>query len=119
MSEGGDAASDNVPCAQVSTDKTTIVLAPSSSTPVVQPNGVDDPLSPDAPLQHLLSISTNPLIENMSVEELTKLVQRCRAYATSQPTLSAKLATDAANVDPKKRAANSIKAKKAAILDEI
>lgn len=92
-------------------------IADGNSVPPVVP--VDDPLAPDAPIHHLLSIRHNPLVANMTVEELTVLVRRCREYATSAPTLSAKLATDALNVDPKRRKTNSVAAKKKSILEDL
>lgn len=78
-----------------------------------------DPLSPDAPIHHLLSISKNPNVANCTDEELAALVQRLRTYATSAPTLSAKLQSDSNNVNPRKRAVNSESAKRKALLAEI
>lgn len=80
---------------------------------------VDDPFAPDAPLHHLLAIQYNPLVADMSDEELIKLVRRCREYATSQPTLSSKLLVDAQNVDPVKRKSNAVAAKRKALLAEL
>ena len=51
----------------------------------------DDPLSPDAPIHQLLSISSNPRVATMSNDDLIKLVQKLRTLATSPQTMSAKL----------------------------
>lgn len=78
---------------------------------------VDDPLAPDAPIHHLLSIRHNPLVKDMSTEQLQALVQRLRTYATSAPSLSSKLSSDSSNVNPRKR--NSITAKRKALLEDL
>lgn len=78
---------------------------------------VEDPLAPDAPIHHLLSISSNPNVATMSTEELTALVQRLRTYATSPQALTAKVAADSSNVTTRKR--NPIAAKRKALLESL
>lgn len=78
---------------------------------------VDDPLAPDAPIFHLLSLLHNPLVKNMSTEELQQLVQRCRTLATSAPSLSSKLQSDSDNVNPRKRTDTKAAQRKAALAD--
>lgn len=48
-----------------------------------------DPLAPDAPLLSLLSIKENPLLLDMSEDQLIALVRKLRQGATSPPTLAA------------------------------
>lgn len=79
---------------------------------------VFDPLSPDAPLEHLLSIRHNPLVKDMTPDELRSLIQRLRTLASSSPTLSSKIQTDSDNVNPKKRT-NTAAAKRRAILADL
>lgn len=79
---------------------------------------VFDPLSPDAPLEHLLSIRHNPLIANATPDELRVIIQRLRTLASSSPTLSSKIQTDSDNVNPKKRT-NTAAAKRRAILADL
>jgi hypothetical protein len=59
--------------------------------PEVFPHPDDDPFASDAPIHHLLSISTNPRVKDLSDEDLIKLVQRIRTIATSPQTMSAKI----------------------------
>lgn len=87
--------------------------------PVSVPVELPDFLQPDAPIHHLLSIRHNPLVENMTTEELTAMVQKLRTYVTSAPTLSSKLATDSSNVDPAKRKSNAIAARRKAALADL
>lgn len=75
-----------------------------------------DPLSPDAPLDQLLSLRHNPQLAEMTTEELTALVQKIRTIVTSPPTLSAELSKDSERVSPKKRQINEQKAKERAVL---
>jgi hypothetical protein len=42
-----------------------------------------DPLAPDAPILHLLSLRENPNAATCSDDELRALVLRCRTLATS------------------------------------
>lgn len=79
---------------------------------------VFDPLSPDAPLEQLLSIRHNPLVKDMTPNELRSLIQRLRTLASSSPTLSSKIQTDSDNANPKKRA-NTVAAKRRAILADL
>lgn len=64
---------------------------------------VSDPLAPDAPIHHLLSIRHNPLIKDATPDELRAIIQKLRTLASSSPTLSAKLNSDSDNVNPRKR----------------
>jgi hypothetical protein len=50
-----------------------------------------NPLAPDAPIIQHLSIKVNPFVATMSQEQLTEYVKKLRNYATSSPTLTAKL----------------------------
>lgn len=79
---------------------------------------VADPLSPDAPIEHLLSIRHNPAIKDMSPDELRAVIQKLRTLASSAPSLSSKLQADSDNVNPKKRT-NTISAKRKAVLAEL
>lgn len=76
-----------------------------------------DPLAPDAPILHLLSLRENPNVATMSEDELRALVQRLRTVATSPQTLSAELAKDSARVNPRQR--NSVAAKRKALLADL
>jgi hypothetical protein len=52
---------------------------------------MDNPLAPDAPIHHLLSIRDNPMVKDMTTEQLQELVKRMRTMATSPQTMSAAL----------------------------
>jgi hypothetical protein len=78
---------------------------------------VIDPLAPDAPILHLLSLRENPNVATMSEDELRALVQRLRTVASSPQTLSAELAKDSNRVNPKQR--NTAAAKRKAILADL
>jgi hypothetical protein len=52
---------------------------------------MDNPLSPDAPIYHLLSIRDNPMVKDMTTEQLQELVKRMRTLAQSSQTMSAAL----------------------------
>lgn len=54
-----------------------------------------DPFSPDAPIDHYLSISKNPRVKDMTTEQLNQLITRLRAIATSPQTMTAVLQNDA------------------------
>ena len=56
-----------------------------------QPNNENDPLAPDAPIHHLLSIRENPMVKDMTTEQLQTLVKRMRTMAQSAQTLSSAL----------------------------
>lgn len=79
----------------------------------------DDPLAPDAPIYHLLSIKHNPLVKDMSVEQLQMLVKRMRTFATSAPTLSAKLGQESGKRKTRKDSLEERLAKKGLSLDDI
>jgi hypothetical protein len=53
-----------------------------------------NPLDPDAPIHHLLSIKHNPMVKDMSEVQLQDLIKRIRILATSAPTMSAKLQSE-------------------------
>jgi hypothetical protein len=74
-----------------------------------------DPLAPDAPLIHLLSIKHNPLVKDMSNEQLADLVKKLRTHAASAPTLSAKLQDESDKIKPR----NTKSAKRKAMLDAL
>jgi hypothetical protein len=50
-----------------------------------------DPLAPDAPIHHLLSIKDNPIVKDMNVQQLQELVKRARSMAQSPQTLTSAL----------------------------
>lgn len=50
-----------------------------------------DPLDPEAPIHHLLSVKHNPMVKNMTTEELNALITRIRTVATSPQTMSSVL----------------------------
>lgn len=76
-----------------------------------------DPLAPDAPILHLLSLRENPNVATMSENELRALVQRLRTVATSPQSLSAELSKESSRANPRQR--NSISAKRKAVLDSL
>lgn len=71
-------------------------------------------LLPDAPIIALLSLRHNPLVADMSGDQLRALVTTLRNNATSAPTLSAKLARDSEKIKPTRA-----KSKLKSILDDI
>jgi len=71
-----------------------------------------DPLASDAPLHHLLSLQHNPMLVDMSQEQLQKFVQQLRAVATSPAALTSKLSADSEAIKPKRE-----KSKKQQLLD--
>lgn len=74
-----------------------------------------DPLADDAPLIHLLSIKHNPLVKDMSSDQLAALVKKLRTHAASAPTLSAKLQSESDSIKPR----NTKSAKRKAMLDAL
>jgi hypothetical protein len=50
-----------------------------------------NPLDPDAPIYHLLSIKDNPLVKDMTTEQLQELVKRMRTLAQSPQTMTSSL----------------------------
>jgi hypothetical protein len=78
---------------------------------------VDDPLSPDAPIHHLLSVSKNPRIATMSNDELVKLVQKLRTLAASPQTMSAKIQSESKGRKSKPLTAEQLRRKE--ILDSL
>lgn len=65
----------------------------------------ENPLAPDAPLVALLSLKHNPLVAQMSQDQLIELVTKLRTLATSPQTLSAKLKSDGESVQRQSKAA--------------
>jgi hypothetical protein len=78
---------------------------------------VIDPLAPDAPILHLLSLRENPNVATMPEDELRALVQRLRTVATSPQSLSAELSKESSRVNPRQR--NTAAAKRKAVLDSL
>lgn len=76
-----------------------------------------DPLAPDAPIHHLLSLRHNPSLANATPDELRPIVQNLRTLATSAPSMSSKLQRDSDNVSPRKR--NPVSTKRKAALDSL
>jgi hypothetical protein len=76
-----------------------------------------DPLDPDAPLLHLLSIKHNPLVAEMTHDQLMELIKKLRTLATSPPTLSARLKSDGDRENP--RSKTTLAARRRALLDEL
>jgi hypothetical protein len=62
---------------------------------------VIDPLAPDAPIHHLLSLKHNPRLKDMSREQLFDLVKKIRSLATSAPTMSSKLQSESSKRKPR------------------
>lgn len=60
-------------------------------------------LLPDAPIHHLLNLRHNPLVADMTNEQLAAFVAKLRTLATSAPTMSAKLASDSEKIKPKRK----------------
>jgi hypothetical protein len=54
-------------------------------------NEPNDPLAPDAPIHHLLSIKENPLVKDMTTQQLQELVKRMRTMAQSPQTMTSAL----------------------------
>lgn len=79
-----------------------------------QPDAPVNPLSPDAPLVELLSVKDNPLLVDMTEEELTAYVKKLRQMATTPQTLSAKISSESGAIKSKRTSS-----KRAAILDSI
>lgn len=58
----------------------------------------------DQPIHHLLSITKNPAVKDMSTEELNAYITRLRVVATSPQTMSATLQTESKRKRPKTEA---------------
>lgn len=76
-----------------------------------------DPLSPDAPIVALMSLSTNPLLKDLQPDDpqLRELVSRLRNLATSPQALSSKLESE----KPTRARKQSESARRKALLDEL
>lgn len=83
------------------------------------PIPVEDPFAPDAPIYHLLSVKHNPLVKDLSTEQLQALVQRMRTLATSAPTMTSKLQAESGKRRAKKPTLEEQLAKKGLSLDDI
>ena len=60
----------------------------------------NDPFSSDAPIINLLSIQHNPLVKDMTTEQLNQLIQRLRTVATSPQTMTSVLQNDSRRKRP-------------------
>jgi hypothetical protein len=78
---------------------------------------VIDPLAPDAPIHHLLSLKHNPRLKDMTRDQLHDLVKKIRALATSAPTMSSKLQSESSRRKP--RVLTPEQKRKQEILDSI
>lgn len=65
---------------------------------------MNDPIAPDAPLVQLLSLKHNPLLKDMSDEDLSALVTRLKTVVQQPVTLKAELAREAKPRSPLKAA---------------
>lgn len=74
-----------------------------------------DPLSPDAPIHHLLSVSKNPMVVQMTDQQLTELINRLRTVQTSPQTMTAVLQSDAR----KRRPMTEAQRKRKELLDSL
>lgn len=61
---------------------------------------VIDPLDPEAPIHHLLSIRHNPMVKDMTTEQLNALITRLRTVATSPQTMSSVLQSESKRKRP-------------------
>lgn len=77
-----------------------------------QPNN----LAPDAPIIHLLSIGSNPLVKDMKLEDLVAHLEKVKALAQSPAALGSILTREAKTT---KERLNPVKAKRTALLDTI
>jgi hypothetical protein len=59
-------------------------------------DNTDPALSHDAPILHLLSLRHNPLLKDMSTDELTAHLARIKSLVQSPPSLTAELKKEAA-----------------------
>ena len=84
----------------------------------MDPQNPDELLAPDAPIIHLLSLRGNPMIKDMSIDELTAHLDRVRKLASQAPTLSAQLTSEAKAAGKGTNSAAAVrKAKLNALLD--
>lgn len=73
-----------------------------------------DPLDPEAPIHQLLSVMHNPKVKDMSTDQLTALVAKLRAVATSPQTMTAVIQRDA-----KRRPMTEAQRKRKELLDSL
>jgi hypothetical protein len=59
-----------------------------------------NPLDPEAPIHHLLSVVHNPMVKDMSTEQLNALITRLRTVATSPQTMTSVLQNDSKRKRP-------------------
>jgi len=74
-----------------------------------------NPLDPEAPIHHLLSVVHNPMVKDMTTEQLNALITRLRTVATSPQTMSATLQTESR----KKRPMTEAQRKRKELIDSI
>lgn len=74
-----------------------------------------DPLSPDAPIQAWLSLSSNKRLATATPEELAAVVSRCRTLASSPQALTSALEKD----KPERKRDSGAAAKRKALLAEL
>jgi len=68
-----------------------------------------NPLDPDAPIVHLLSIKDNPMVKDMTTEQLQALVKRMRTVAQSPQTMSSALQKESKTRKSRPKTAEQIK----------
>jgi hypothetical protein len=74
-----------------------------------------NPLDPEAPMYHLLDVSRNPAVKDMTTEQLNALITKIRTNATSPQTMSATLQ----NESKRKRPMTEAQRKRKELLDTI
>lgn len=78
------------------------------------PPDVFNPLDPDAPIHQLLSVRANPMVKDMTTEQLNALITKLRTVATSPQTMTATLQRDS-----KRRPMTEAQRKRKEMLDTI
>lgn len=73
-----------------------------------------NPLDPDAPIINLLSVRHNPMVKDMSNEQLTALITKLRTVATSPQTMSATIQRES-----RKRPMTEAQRKRKELLDSL
>lgn len=74
-----------------------------------------DPFSPEAPIHQLLSIKDNPMVKDMTTQQLQELVKRMRTVAQSPQTMTAALQKESRARKPK----TAEQIKRQAIIDSL
>lgn len=89
-------------------------------TPEPISSPVLDPLAPDAPIHHLLSLKHNPaLTAHMTGTQLAELVKRIRTLATQAPTLSSALKSESDKTPRKAKVLSTEAQRRKSMLDDI